>query len=141
VFGESYADRGNASCFDTVGFANCPYPRHDQYPANPIVPFSIKLQQLYGIPNSAAYDYAIYGSTAYSGPYGLSTTAQVDAFINAGGHFGPGDLVAVQFIGNDGVNSAVIQNFPHVPTPMTPAILSWTLRMKPRATPRFFRSS
>ena len=59
VFGESYADRGNLSCFIAKGFANCPYPSHNPFPANPpsdatqIVPFSYKLQQLYGIPNSA----------------------------------------------------------------------------------------
>jgi outer membrane lipase/esterase len=122
VFGESYADRGNVSCFTAIGFASCPYPSHNPYPANPpsdatqIVPFSYKLQQLYGIPNSAAYDYAIAGSTAYSGAFGLSETAQVNAFINSGGHFGPSDLVAVQFIGNDGLNSAIVQNITHVPT-------------------------
>jgi len=122
VFGESYADRGNVSCFNAMGFANCPYPRHDPFPANPpsdatqIVPFSYKLQQLYGIPNSAAFDYAISGSTAYSGSNGLSETAQVNAFINSGGHFGPSDLVAVQFIGNDGFNSAVVANITHTPT-------------------------
>jgi outer membrane lipase/esterase len=125
VFGESYADRGNLSCFSAVGFANCPYPSHNPFPANPpsdatqIVPFSYKLQQLYGIPNSAAFDYAIAGSTAYSAPppaNGLSETAQINAFINSGGHFGPSDLVAVQFIGNDGLNSALVQNVTHVPT-------------------------
>ena len=122
VFGESYADRGNVSCFNAKGFANCPYPRHDPFPANPpsdatqIVPFSYKLQQLYGLPNSAAFDYAISGSTAYSGSNGLSETAQVNTFINSGGHFGPSDLVAVQFIGNDGLNSAVVQNLTHIPT-------------------------
>ncbi|MGY4238340.1 hypothetical protein ACVIIW_007287 [Bradyrhizobium sp. USDA 4449] len=122
VFGESYADRGNVSCFNANGFANCPYPRQNPFPANPpsdatqIVPFSYKLQQLYGIPNSAAFDYAISGATAYSGSNGLSETAQVNAFINSGGRFGPSDLVAVQFIGNDGLNSALVQNVTHVPT-------------------------
>jgi outer membrane lipase/esterase len=116
VFGESYADRGNFSCFTAVGFANCPYPRHDQYPANPIIPFSVKLQQLYGIPNSAAFDYAVGGSTASSGSNGMSETAQVNTFIANGGHFGPSDLVAIQFIGNDGLNSAIVQNVTHVPT-------------------------
>jgi hypothetical protein len=122
VFGESYADRGNFSCFTTLGFANCPYPSHNPYPANPpsdatqIVPFSYKLQQLYGIPNSAAFDYAIAGSTAYSGQNGLSETAQVNSFVANGGHLGPSDLVAVQFIGNDGLNSAIVQNITHVPT-------------------------
>lgn len=125
VFGESYADRGNLSCFIANGFANCPYPSHNPFPSNPatdttqIVPFSLKLQQLYGISNSAAFDYAIAGSTAYSAPppgNGLSETAQVNAFINSGGHFGPSDLVAVQFIGNDGLNSALVQNVTHVPT-------------------------
>src|ERR1700759_5012324 len=122
VFGESYADRGNVSCFTALGVANCPYPSHNPYPANPptdatqIVPFSYKLQQLYGLPNSAAYDYAISGATAYSGAFGLSETAQVNAFISSGGHFGPSDLVAVQFIGNDGLNSAIVQNITHVPT-------------------------
>jgi outer membrane lipase/esterase len=122
VFGESYADRGNVSCFGAKGFANCPYPSHNPFPSNPatdatqIVPFSLKLQQLYGIPNSAAFDYAIAGSTAYSGSNGLSETAQVNAFVASGGRFGPSDLVAVQFIGNDGLNSAVVQNLTHVPT-------------------------
>src|SRR6266436_8605919 len=69
VFGESYADRGNVSCFGAKGFANCPYPSHIPFPSNPatdatqIVPFSLKLQQLYNIPNAAAFDYAIAGST------------------------------------------------------------------------------
>ncbi|MGY4256641.1 outer membrane lipase/esterase [Bradyrhizobium sp. USDA 4516] len=122
VFGESYADRGNVLCFLANGFANCPYPSHNPYPSNPatdatqIVPFSLKLQQLYNLPNAAAFDYAIAGSTAYSGPNGLSEAAQVDAFINSGRHFGPSDLVAVQFIGNDGINSAFVQNLTHVPT-------------------------
>jgi outer membrane lipase/esterase len=116
VFGESYADRGNVICFMASGFASCPYPRHAQVPANPIVPFSYKLQQLYGIPNSAAFDYAISGATAYSGFNGLSETAQVNTFISSGGHFGPSDLVAVQFIGNDGLNSALVKIVTHVPT-------------------------
>jgi outer membrane lipase/esterase len=113
VFGESYADRGNVSCFNANGFANCPYPRHDPFPTNPpsgpnqIVPFSYKLQQLYGIPNSAAFDYAISGSTAYSGSNGLSETEQVNNFVGSGGRFRANDLVAVQFIGNDGLNSAL----------------------------------
>jgi outer membrane lipase/esterase len=46
----------------------------------------------------------------------LSETAQVNAFINSGAHFRPSDLVAVQFIGNDGLNSAIVQNITHVPT-------------------------
>ena len=122
VFGESYADRGNVSCFNANGFANCPYPRHTPFPSDPatdatqIVPFSLKLQQLYNIPNSAAFDYAISGSTAYSGSNGLSETAQVDNFIASGRRFGPSDLVAVQFIGNDGLNSSLIPNLTHVPT-------------------------
>jgi outer membrane lipase/esterase len=122
VFGESYADRGNFSCFTTLGFANGPYPRQTPYPANPpsdatrIVPFSYKLQQLYGIPNSAAFDYAVAGSTAYSGQNGLSETAQVDTFVANGGHFGSSDLIAVQFIGNDGLNPSIVQNITHVPT-------------------------
>jgi outer membrane lipase/esterase len=74
------------------------------------------LEQLYGIPNSAAFDYAIAGSTAYSGSNGLSETAQVNTSIANGGHFGPSDLVAIQFIGNDGLNSAIVQNITHVPT-------------------------
>jgi outer membrane lipase/esterase len=122
VFGESYADRGNVSCFSANGFANCPYPRNVPFPANPpgdatqIVPFSYKLQQLYNIPNSAAFDYAISGATAYSGSNGLSETAQVDTFVNSGKRFGPSDLVTVQFIGNDGLNSALVTNVTHVPT-------------------------
>jgi outer membrane lipase/esterase len=120
VFGESYADRGNFNCFTALGFANCPYPRHDLYPNPPsptqIIPFSYKLQQLYGIPNSAAFDYAVGGATAYSGSNGLGETAQVNTFIANGGHFGPSDLVTVQLIGNDGLNSAIVQNITHVPT-------------------------
>jgi hypothetical protein len=122
VFGESYADRGNVSCFTALGFANCPYPSHNPYPANPpsdatqIVPFSYKLQQLYGLSNSAAFDYAISGATAYSGFNGLSETAQVNAFIANGGHLGPTDLVTAQFIGNDGFNSAIVGNITHIPT-------------------------
>jgi outer membrane lipase/esterase len=122
VFGESYADRGNAICFSVNGFANCPYPRQTPFPANPpsdatqTVPFAYQLQQLYGIPNSAAFDYAISGATAYSGSNGLSETAQVDRFVASGRRFGPADLVAVQFIINDGINSAVVQNVTHVPT-------------------------
>jgi outer membrane lipase/esterase len=122
VFGESYADRGNVSCFNANGFANCAYPRHDPFPSNPatdraqIVPFSLKLQQLYNLSNSAAFDYSIAGSTAYSGSNGLSETAQVNRFIASGGSFRPSDLVAVQFIGNDGLNSALVQNVTHVPT-------------------------
>lgn len=122
VFGESYADRGNVSCFGALGRANCPYPRQTPFPSNPptdttqIVPFSYKLQQLYNIPNSQAFDYAISGSTAYSGSNGLSETAQVDAFVSSGRRFNPNDLVAVQFIGNDGLNSAIVQNVTRVPT-------------------------
>jgi outer membrane lipase/esterase len=122
VFGESYADRGNVSCFTANGPANCPYPRQTPFPANPptdatqIVPFAYQLQQLYGIPNSAAFDFAIAGSTAYSGANGLGATNQVDAFVASGRRFGPSDLVAVQFIGNDGVNSATVQFLTHVPT-------------------------
>lgn len=38
---------------------------------------SALLQQLHGLPNSAAFDYAISGATAYSGANGLGETAQV----------------------------------------------------------------
>jgi hypothetical protein len=62
------------------------------------------------------FDYAIAGATAYSGSNGLSETAQVDRFVASGRRFGPADLVAVQFIGNDGLNSAIVQNVTHVPT-------------------------
>jgi uncharacterized protein YhjY with autotransporter beta-barrel domain/phospholipase/lecithinase/hemolysin len=126
VFGESYADRGNVACFRVLGPANCPYPSHDPSPFATIVPFSYKLQQLYGIPNSQAFDYAIAGSTATSGFGGLGATKQVDTFIANGGHLGPSDLVAVQFIGNDGINSlnvtqpVVIPFFPFFLPPTGP---------------------
>jgi len=122
VFGESYADRGNLSCFTANGPTNCPYPRQTPFPANPptdatqIVPFAYQLQQLYGIPNNAVFDYAVAGSTAYSGANGLSGTNQVDAFVASGRRFGRSDLVAIQFIGNDGINSAMVQFVTHVPT-------------------------
>jgi outer membrane lipase/esterase len=115
VFGESYADRGNVSCFNKLGVANCPYPSQAPFPSNPptdatqIVPFSYKLQQLYGIPNAAAFDYAISGATAYSGSNGRSETVQVDTFVASGRRLGPSDLVAVQFIGNDGLNSSLVR--------------------------------
>ena len=122
VFGESYADRGNLNCFNTNGPANCPYPRQTPFPTNPptdvtqIVPFAYQLQQLYGIPNSAASDYAVGGSTAYSGANGLGASNQVDSFVASGRRFGPSDLVAVKFLGNDAINSATVQFITHVPT-------------------------
>jgi outer membrane lipase/esterase len=122
VFGESYADRGNLNCFTINGPANCPYPRQTPFPANPptdatqIVPFAYQLQQFYGIPNSAASDYAVAGSTAYSGANGLGASNQVDSFVASGRRFGASDLVAVQFIGNDAFNSATVQFITHVPT-------------------------
>src|SRR5262245_36959522 len=81
-----------------------------------IVPFAYQLQQLYGIPNSAASDYAVGGSTAYSGANGLGASNQVDSFVASGRRFGPSDLVAVKFLGNDAINSATVQFITHVPT-------------------------
>ena len=122
VFGESFADRGNHTCFTINGPANCPYPRQTPFPANPptdatqVVPFAYQLQKLYGIPNSAASDYAVGGSTAYSGANGLGATNQVDSFVASGRRFGPSDLVAVQFTGNASTDSAAVQFITHVPT-------------------------
>jgi len=75
-----------------------------------IVPFSYQLQRLYGIPNSAAFDYAIAGATAYAGSNGKSENMQIDNFVASGRRFGPSDLVTAQFIGNDGLNSALVRN-------------------------------
>src|SRR5882757_4259009 len=85
-FGESYADRGNVNCFQSAGPANCSYPRHGLCPTNAVVPFSYQLQQLYGIPNSRAFDYATAGSSATSGLFGYSQEVQFSTFLAQGGH-------------------------------------------------------
>src|SRR6516164_6202902 len=80
IFSASYSDFGNASCFAAKGFANCPYPSHVPFPSNPptdtmqIVPFTYTLRQLYRIPSSATFNYAIAGADAYSGSNGLGDT-------------------------------------------------------------------
>jgi len=110
VFGDSYADRGNATNFAING-PGAGWPRSAPHPFHTLVPFTYQLQQLYGLPNSVALDYAVAGatSTGHLNPawnaYGYQD--QVAAFLSLGRPLGRSDLIAQHIGGNDGVASVV----------------------------------
>lgn len=108
VFGGSYADEGTGTCINTYGAANCEYPRHNLLPrpgsipeSSYIVPYPIALQNLYGIPDANMYNYAVSGSTTYSGTGGYSITYGVNTFLSSGRQLGPNDLVVISPLAND----------------------------------------
>lgn len=108
VFGGSFADIGMSTCIVNYGAANCEYPRHNLLPRPPgvaesgyIVPYPIMLQQFYGIPDANVFNYAVSGSTTYSGRDGYSMTYAVDTFLASGRRIAPTDVVVISGLAND----------------------------------------
>lgn len=108
VFGGSFADIGMSTCLVNYGAANCEYPRHNLLPRPPgvaesgyIVPYPIMLQQLYGIRDENVFNYAVSGSTTYSGRDGYSMTFAVDTFLASGRQIAPTDVVVISGLAND----------------------------------------
>ena len=110
VFGDSFADQGNAD--NLLNHTGAPYPSHIPGPSISFHTYPFDLQSIYSIPSSQAFNYAIDGATSTTLHNVNNTTlfgftTEIAIFAASRQRIPPNNLVTISI----GLNDAPVYEF------------------------------